>query len=343
MTFLDPVSSEASIVTDAAEWRALIDRPFREVADIYHHPDFVALEARRLGATPGLVVAEVAGRTVGLSLLFRPIPGHPELCDATSVYGYNGLLYSGPNGEPAPLEALAAIERALYLRGCVAVFNRSHPLRPAQLPGRALSGETLLLDLAAGQDAYLHGLADGHAYDLRRMRADGLRAEVDMEGKYLEAFHQMYLATMNRHGATAGYRFPLEVVRGHFQLPSNAAQLWLAWDGDRLAASALFFRGRHCAHYHLSASDRQASKHPATKLILDAFIRSEIALGQRTSLHLGGGVGAAVDSLNQFKRSFGAQPVPFVVTRWIVRPADYDLLSEGHSDADYFPLYRSPI
>ena len=343
MTFLDPVSSEASIVTDAAEWQALIDGPFREVADIYHHPDFVALEARRIGATPGLVVAEVAGCTVGLSLLFRPIPGHPELCDATSVYGYNGLLYSGPTGEPAPLEALAAIERALYLRGCVAVFNRSHPLRPAQLPGRALSGETLLLDLAVGQDAYLHGLAEGHAYDLRRMRAAGLRAEVDREGKHLEAFHQMYLATMNRHGATAGYRFPLEVVRGHFRLPSNAAQLWLAWDGDRLAASALFFRGRHCAHYHLSASDRQASKHPATKLILDAFIRSEIALGQRTSFHLGGGVGAAVDSLNQFKRSFGAQPVPFVVTRWIVRPADYDLLSEGHSDADYFPLYRSPI
>ena len=343
MTILDPVSSEASIVTDATEWQALIDGPFREVADIYHHPDFVALEARRIGATPGLVVAEVAGRTVGLSLLFRPIPGHPELCDATSVYGYNGLLYSGPTGEPVPLEALAAIERALYLRGCVAVFNRSHPLRPAQLPGRALSGETLLLDLAAGQDAYLHGLAEGHAYDLRRMRAAGLCAEVDREGKHLEAFHQMYLATMNRHGATAGYRFPLEVVRGHFQLPSNAAQLWLAWDGDRLAASALFFRGRHCAHYHLSASDRQASKHPATKLILDAFIRSEIALGQRTSLHLGGGVGAAVDSLNQFKRSFGAQPVPFVVTRWIVRPADYDLLSEGHSDADYFPLYRSPI
>ena len=343
MTVLDPVPSEASIVTDAAEWHALIDGPFREVADIYHHPDFVALEARRIGATPGLVVAEVAGRTVGLSLLFRPIPGHPELCDATSVYGYNGLLYSGPTGEPVPLEALAAIERALYLRGCVAVFNRSHPLRPAQLPGRALSGETLLLDLAVGQDAYLHGLAEGHAYDLRRMRAAGLRAEVDREGKHLEAFHQMYLATMNRHGATAGYRFPLEVVRGHFRLPSNAAQLWLAWDGDRLAASALFFRGRHCAHYHLSASDRQASKHPATKLILDAFIRSEIALGQRTSLHLGGGVGAAVDSLNQFKRSFGAQPVPFVVTRWIVRPADYDLLSEGHSDADYFPLYRSPI
>ena len=343
MTVLDPVPSEASIVTDAAEWHALIDGPFREVADIYHHPDFVALEARRIGATPGLVVAEVAGCTVGLSLLFRPIPGHPELCDATSVYGYNGLLYSGPTGEPVPLEALAAIERALYLRGCVAVFNRSHPLRPAQLPGRALSGETLLLDLAAGQDAYLHGLADGHAYDLRRMRAAGLRAEVDREGKHLEAFHQMYLATMNRHGATAGYRFPLEVVRGHFRLPSNAAQLWLAWDGDRLAASALFFRGRHCAHYHLSASDRQVSKYPATKLILDEFIRAEIALGKRKFLHLGGGVGAAVDSLNQFKRGFGAQPVPFVVTRWIVRPADYDLLSEGHADADYFPLYRSPI
>jgi hypothetical protein len=337
-----PVSAEARIVTDVAEWNALLAGPFRDGADVYHHPDFVSLEARRVGATAGLVVTEVAGRTVGLSLLFRPIPGHPELCDATSVYGYNGLQYSGPAAEPAPQEALEAIERALYLRGCVAVFNRSHPLRPAQLPGRALAGETLLLDLAAGKAAYLAGLADGHAYDLRRMRADGLRAEVDAEGKHLEAFHRMYLATMDRLGAAAGYRFPLEVVRDHFQLPSNGAQLWLAWDGDRLAASALFFRGRHCAHYHLSASDRQATKHPATKLILDEFVQAEIALGQRTSLHLGGGVGGAVDSLNQFKRGFGAKPVPFLLTRWIVRPADYDLLSEGHADADYFPRYRSP-
>jgi len=337
-----PVSAEARIVTDAAEWSALLAGPFRDSSDIYHHPDFVALEARRIGATPGLVVTEVAGRSVGLALLFRSIPGHPEFCDATSVYGYNGLLYSGTLGEPAPQEGLEAIERALYLRGCVAVFNRSHPLRPAQLPGRALSGETLLLDLAAGKDAYLAGLSAGHAYDLRRMRADGLRAEIDATGGQLEAFHRLYLATMDRLGAAAGYRFPLEVVREHYRLPSNDAQLWLAWDGDRLAAGALFFRGRHCAHYHLSASDRQASRHPATKLILDEFIRAEIALGQREFLHLGGGVGGAVDSLNQFKRAFGAKPVPFMLTRWIVRPADYDLLSEGHADADYFPRYRSP-
>ena len=336
-----PVTAEARIVTDAAEWSALLAGPFRDCADVYHEPDFVALEARRIGATPGLVVAEVGGRTVALSLLFRPIPGHPELCDATSVYGYNGLLFSGPLGELAPQEALAAIERALYLRGCVALFNRSHPLRPAQLPGRAVSGETLLLDLSAGLDAYLAGLTAGHAYDLRRMRAAGLRTEVDVEGKHLADFYRMYLATMDRLGAAAGYRFPQEVVSGHFRAASIAAQLWLVWDGDRLAASAIFFRGRHCAHYYLSASDRQASRYPATKLILDEFIRAEIALGRRAFLHLGGGVGGAVDSLNQFKRGFGARPVPFQLTRWIVRPADYDFLGEGHLDADFFPIYRS--
>ena len=340
MSAPSPVSAEARIITDVAEWNVLLAGPFRDGADIYHQPDFVALEAKRIGATPGLVVVEAAGHTIGLALLFRPIPGHPELCDATCVYGYNGLLFSGPSGEPVPQQALEAIERALYLRGCVAVFNRSHPLRPAQLPGRVVSGETLLLDLAAGEAAYVRGLAEGHAYDLRRMRADGLRAEVDADGRHLEAFHHMYLATMDRLGAAAGYRFPLEIVREHFRMPTNDAQLWVAWDGDRLAAGALFFRGRHCAHYHLSASDRTASKHPATKLILDAFIRSEISLGRREFLHLGGGVGAALDSLNQFKRGFGAKPVPFMLTRWIVRAADYDLLSEGHPDADYFPRYR---
>lgn len=336
-----PVSAEARIVTDVAEWTALLAGPFRDCADVYHQPAFVALEARRIDGTPGLVVAEVDGHTVGLSLLFRPIPGHPELCDATSVYGYNGLLFSGPLGEPVPQAALEAIERVLYLRGCVSLFNRSHPLRPAQLPGRAPSGETLLLDLTAGLDAYVAGLTAGHAYDLRRMRAAGLRAEVDTEGKRLADFHRMYLATMDRLGASAGYRFPFEVVSEQFRMPAAGAQLWLAWEGDRLAASALFFRSGHWAHYYLSASDRQATKHPATKLILDEFIRAEIALGRRRYLHLGGGVGGAVDSLNQFKRGFGAKPVPFHLTRWIVRPADYDLLCEGHADADYFPRYRS--
>lgn len=315
--------------------------PFRDAADIYHEPAFVALEARRIGAEPGLVVTEAEGRHVALSLLFRPIAGYPDLCDATCVYGYNGLLCSGTAGEAAPTAAIEAIERALFLRGCVSVFNRSHPLRPAQLPGRKVVGETLLLDLGAGLPAYLAGLSDGHAYDLRRLRASGLRVECDQEGRHLEAFHRLYLATMDRLGAAAGYRFPAEVVRAHFALPSNDAQLWLAWADERLAAAALFFRGRRCAHYHLSASDREVTKLPATKLLLDAFIRAELALGRRSSLHLGGGVGAAVDSLNQFKRGFGARPVPFQLTRWIVRPADYDFLGEGHLDADYFPIYRS--
>ena len=341
MATLAPLSAEARIVTDVAEWTALLAGPFREGADIYHQPSFVALEARRIGAQPALIVTEARGHTVGLTLLLRDIPGHPGRCDATSVYGYNGLLYSGPAGESASPEALEAIERALYLRGCVAVFSRSHPLRPAQLPGRAAAGETLLLDLAAGLPAYLAGLSAGHAYDLRRMRAEGLRTEIDGDGRHLRDFHRLYLETMDRLGASAGHRFPPEVVREHFEMPSNDAQLWLAWDGDRLAAAALFFRGRHCAHYHLSASDRQASKHPATKLILDEFIRAEIMLGKRDFLHLGGGVGGAVDSLNQFKRGFGAKPVPFLLTRWIVRPADYDLLSEGHADAGFFPTYRT--
>jgi hypothetical protein len=336
-----PLSAEARIVTDAGEWTALLAGPFREGADVYHQPGFVALEARRIGAQPALIVTEAAGQTVGLVLLLRAIPGHPGCCDATSVYGYNGLLYSGPAGESAPPEALEAIERALYLRGCVAVFSRSHPLRPAQLPGRAAAGETLLLDLAAGLPAYLAGLSDGHASDLRRMRAVGLRTQVDREGLHLEAFHRLYLATMDRLGATAGHRFPLEVVREHFEMASNDAQLWLARDGGRLAAAAIFFRGRHCAHYHLSASDRQASNHPATKLILDEFIRAEIKLGKRKFLHLGGGVGGAIDTLNRFKRGFGAKPVPFLLTRWIVRPADYDLLSQGLDDTGFFPVYRT--
>lgn len=335
------VTAEGRIITDSAEWQTLVDGPFRDCSDVFHQAAFVWSEARRLGATPGLVLTQAEGHSVGLALLFRDIPGHPGICDATSVYGYNGLLFSGRSGEPVPQGAIEAIERMLYLRGCVAVFNRGHPLRPAQLPGRKVAGETILVDLAAGLDAYEQGLATGHRYWLRRMRADGVRAELDVGGKNIDVFHRMYFDTMERLGASAGYLFPFDYIREQFAMPSNDAQLWFAWVDGRPAAASLFFRGRHCGHYHLSASDRTVTKQPATKLILDEFIRAEIALGHRAFLHLGGGVGAAVDSLNQFKRGFAGRPVPFTLTRWIVRPSDYDLLSEGHA-ADFFPAYRNP-
>ena len=195
-----PLSAEARIVTDVAEWTALLAGPFREGSDIYHQPDFVALEARRIGALPALIVTEAGGHTVGLMLLLRAIPGHPGHCDATSVYGYNGLLYSGPAGESAPPEALEAIERALYLRGCVAVFNRSHPLRPAQLPGRAAAGERVAQGNVAQrvehrlQVAHVHP-ALGRRTGIAGLGHEGLRV---VQSQLAEVHRRQAWSGMNR-------------------------------------------------------------------------------------------------------------------------------------------------
>ena len=330
------------MLTDAPAWDAALGFCACEMLDVFHLYAFVALEAARIGGWPALLYLRHAVGNFALPLILRPIPGQEGLCDATSVYGYNGCLSSGPVDDATRAQVADAFGRALDRRGCVSVFNRGHPFLPPIIPEAKRIGETLYVDLAAGESDYERGLSDGHHYEIRKLRESGIRLERDTVGRHTDAFHGLYMDTMRRRGAGIGYHFTPEYVRQLLERRELGGELHLAWSGDQLAAAALFLRHGRISHYHLSASAVGATRYPAIKLILDEFIRSEIRSGRTQKLHLGGGVGGATDSLHQFKRGFAGKPVPYYQTRWIIRPADYARLSAGKADNGFFPLYRSP-
>lgn len=312
-------------------------------ADFFHSHSYVALEADRLGGKARLLSYSDGQGRLAVPLIIRPIPGAGDLCDATSAYGYNGVLTAGFASPERP-EWSEPIRKVLSEAGVVCVFNRGHPFVGSGLPGTEVVGETLANDLQQSVDDYERGLRKSHRYEIRRLR-EQVRIESDAEGRHLELFHALYLETMRRRQADPAYLFPHSYVRRLFECSQHGASIELAWYQNRLAAAALFVRTPQAVHYHLSGSDPSATHLPATKLIIDSVIRSEKQLGVRKWVHLGGGLGARKDKLHAFKAGFGGISRPFCLTRWVIMPEIYKRLCERRgvdpSDKSFFPRYRA--
>lgn len=327
------------IITENPAWDARVRA--LPGADVFHGFAYVALEARRQQGRPVLVCASHGSAELACPLIIRDIPGASGLSDATSVYGYNGTLSRDVRPEDAgPL--MAIVGNALAREHVVCVFNRGHPFGELELPASESIGETLALDLGAGVDAYERGLKDGHAYEIKRLRSEVVvRQDSGEEG--LALFHQLYIQTMLRLAAAPAYLFTLDYLREVMSSAGPESSVELAWKGSQLAAACMILRGPSLAHYHLSASARGVTRHPATKLLIDHVVRDEMRAARRRWLHLGGGVGGAKDSLHAFKAGFGGQPRPYRVSRWVLRESDYLAICSSRgiqSSESYFPAYR---
>lgn len=312
-------------------------------ADFFHSHSYVGLEADRLGGNARLLTHSNDHGRLAIPLIIRPVPGAGDLCDATSAYGYNGVLAAG-SASPERPEWSEPIRKVLSEAAVVCVFNRGHPFVGSGLPCTEVVGETLANDLHQSLGEYERGLRKSHRYEIRRLR-EQVRIESDSEGRHLELFHGLYLDTMQRRQADPAYLFPQSYIRRLIESCQHGASIELAWLQNRLAAAALFVRTPQAVHYHLSGSDPSVTHLPATKLIIDNVIRNEKNLGLRRWVHLGGGLGARRDKLHAFKAGFGGVPRPFCLTRWVIMPEVYNHLCEKQgvdpSDKSFFPRYRA--
>lgn len=329
-----------NIIRSNPSWDACIAQ-FKQ-RDVFHSFEYVNLEAHRQGGAPVLVHANVGSAAIALPLIVRSVDAPGNHFDATSAYGYNGVLSSDA---PARVTGslYSAIESALVAMRIVCVFNRGHPFCALDLPSTCVTGQTLAVDLTRDIQEYERCLETGHRQQIKKLRSY-IRLEKDTSRQFLPEFHALYTTTMLRRNAASHYMFSLEYLHGVLDAAAPGASLELAWNGDRLAAASIFLRSDDLAHYHLSGSDPTASKHPAIKLIIDNVIREESALGKRRWLHLGGGLGGSSDTLYAFKAGFGATSLPFSVSRWILNHQVYEklcTLAGKPTDGVFFPAYRS--
>lgn len=329
--------------------------------DFYHLPAYVTLCAEGYeGGTPCAFLARNDDGLFLLPLIVRPISeraGGRKLFDAVGPYGYGSPIFCMKTDRDRSSFLVRAIESMIdCLRGeqIITAFSRLHPmldvpLDPLRHHGAVVShGETVFCDLRLSQEELWHQTRDRLRTHINKCRNAGFVAEEDRDWRFLDAFCEIYTETMRRVGAAEFYYFD----RAYFErlrndLPENM-HLLVVRSGDELASAGFFSETCGIVQYHLSGTGQAFLRSESSHFLLH-FGREWAKTRGNELYHLGGGVGAAKDSLFQFKAGYSKLRARFSTWRLII---DYEAYREllalrqievgglQPAASEFFPAYR---
>jgi len=333
--------------------------------DFYHLPQFVELSASGEGGQPWAFIAERGRNRFFVPLVIRPVKLAEEaasnLSDAISPYGYPcPLAFTSDGGDPDDdflAEVLQSLASVLRERGIISFFLRLHPLLP--LPTAPFQnhgclvqhGETVFVDLALSQEILWQQTSATTRNLINAAKRKQYTVDMDRSPENIDAFAELYTETMRRIGAADLYLFSREYFIQLLQGMSDYFHLGLVRIGGAVAGGAIFSECCGIVQYHFSGTKEEYLKYPVTRFLLD-FIRTWAKERGNSLFHLGGGLGAAEDSLFKFKANFSPLRRPFHTWRLIVNPAAYNAvvaqwerLAATAADplAGFFPAYRKPL
>ena len=336
-------------------WEAALSRMRH---DFYHEPGYVTLCAKEEGAAPAAFYA-VEGEAMFLApLLLRslsPSLGVPsDWCDCVSPYGYSTPLMAGSEKHlSAFLEAYADTAR---MRGIVTAFFRLHPLLPLNLDilgkfGRLVKhGQTVYIDLSKSKEELWRHTREDHRSDIRKLERQGYRAVFDDWHRF-DPFIELYHATMKRLSAREHYLFSQNYFSDFRAVLGDRLHLCcvVSQDGE-LACGGTYVESDGIVQGHLAGTATSHIAAAPSKLMQHA-VRNWAKDTGKEVFHLGGGVGAACDTLFQFKAGFAKERADFFTYRMVIDESRYALLTQhalasqqgGNAPAEFFPLYRWPL
>ncbi|CAG9174096.1 hypothetical protein LMG23992_02627 [Cupriavidus laharis] len=329
-------------------WRTALERCSH---DCHHTPAWMkAAERSERGRALAVHVTDGAHELL-VPFVRRDLTG--GLWDATSAYGYGGPLVS--TGAPADFAdaAFRAAVDMLREAGCVSCFLRLHPLLNTHWKssvGLVLEqGMTVSIDLRKPPEKHWQETQSRHKLGINRARRAGVTVRVDREFETLSRFIDIYNQTMTRRCATDYYFFDKQYYRSLVNGLGDNLLLLVAEEAGHVIGGALFTLAQQSGimQYHLSGSDWDYRHRQPTKIIIHTA-REWGRMHGFSRLHLGGGLGSAVDSLHEFKRGFSPDTHMFSTQRVVVSREAYHALSAGRAASDgdlrgYFPAYRRPV
>jgi hypothetical protein len=345
----------ADDAADAAAWEALVDAA--PTPDVYYRPGYVRASAQIGGGTGvGLVVEGWGGRAL-VPLVLRTFEGLPFARgerggDAITPYGYGGVLPLDVRFSVSP--AVEALRAWCASAGLASVMLRLHPLLSQSAWPWAEAGAeyrrhgpTTAVELSRWNSTArcIATMRKGHRADLGAARKV-LEVRWARDAPSLTAFRALYEQTMERLGASAAYRFPVEYYEQLASGLGDRLAVALAYAGDEPVAGAIFLADIDHAHYHLSATRTEGRVRGATTLLINEGAAWAGARGCKL-LHLGGGT-AGADALYHFKRGFGGIELEYGFVALVADRAWYDDLVARRSASGlppprpgFFPAYRA--
>jgi hypothetical protein len=343
---MEDTEMRASILRGgAAQWSSFLDDVPH---DFYHLPAYTSLAAAQEGGDPAALLVEDEPRRMLLPLVIRPI--HDVGNDATSPYGYPGPLVAGSDEPTFLRDALIEGTSLLGSEGIVSLFVRFHPLLNRSMPddvGVIVNhGDTVSIDLTQPSEVLWSQTRANHRTQINRSIRAGHRVIFDTDWERFDAFKSLYRGTMRRISADAWYLFDDGYFDGLREALGERLKLVTVEIGGTIAAAALFVETCGIVEYHLSGTDERFARQQPTKLMFHVVRAWAKERGNRW-FHLGGGVGAADDSLLHFKAGFSSLRFPFHTLRVVIMEDEYARLVAARDPSGdpqffsgFFPAYR---
>lgn len=348
------------LAASASAWSAALE--FFDGIDTYHLKAYHDVAGDADGA-PFLFLCRYGAAFAALPFVRRPLvsvrggdwPGH---ADATSVYGYPGLLTTAAEGDEIGAHFAAALKAALRELGIVSIFVRQNPLFDTEWLWDSFSevraqGSTVLIDLQEPIAVQRAAYRKGHRWSLSVARRLNLSVRrVDLES-VVARFSSMYTQTMKSVGASEFYLFSdtyFERLAGQL---GDHTTVFEALIDDNVCGAVLLLKTGQIAQYHLGAWNQVGGNISPVVPLIDAAGEWARAEGCRW-FHLGGGVGGADDSLLRFKRGFSKHTRTYKVVRAICDPEVYKTVCEANlrwrlengftpPPPEFFPPFRAAM
>lgn len=340
------------VVKGENDWNKALSLADR--ADVYHTYHYHQL-SKNSGDEAILIKYEHRGAIVLLPLLIRTIEG-TIYKDATSVYGYAGVLPVNDNEHFNCAHFSKELNTFFKQENIISVFSRLHPYIKhqetilSQLGGVSSPGNVVYIDLSQPLDEQRQNYSRRLKTHLNKARKH-CYVQQGYNDDHLEEFMALYYENMRKVNAKSFYFFSKAYFKALLQNNQFTTDLLICRlkDNDKAIAAGLFTKCNGIVQYHLSGTDDNYDHLNAVKLLID-YTRITSTKAGYTYFNLGGGRSSKDDSLFYFKSRFSKSFEPFNIWKYIVNKEAYLVLEEQFNytgveevkqeDTNYFPSYR---
>lgn len=337
------------VIENKKEWNKELE--LLKDVDFYHTYDYHHL-SKNSNESAVLIKYTDGSTSLFLPLLIRDID-NSIYKDATSVYGYSGVLSLNMSDKFKTEEFYKELNVFFNDYKIISVFSRLHPFvnhQEAILSGLgtvANLGKVVYIDLTDTIENQRKMFNKRMKSYLNASRKSCTVIESKLEN-HLQTFIKLYHENMKRVDADTNYFFEDSYFHQLLTSTDFSTKLYLCSHNEtqQIIGGALFIEKGGMVQYHLSGYDEDYHDLNAIKLIIDE-VRIRSTQNNFTFLNLGGGRGSKEDSLFTFKKCFSKNTKQFKIWKYIVNEEVYGALVQKYLGSslmtesnEFFPAYR---